>query len=93
MHVGGNFPETRSLLAFPEIGCCRWRNGTTKRHSSGPFQDGAASGGTPWIGAKRDIVYAASATVWKGGRQFQGVSSSQRAAGQSPAILAMTSAI
>jgi hypothetical protein len=39
------------------------------------------------------IAYAASAIVWKPGRQFNGMSSSQRATGQLPAILAMTSAI
>ena len=42
-------------------------------------------------GANCDSGYAASAIVWKSGRQFHGMSSSQREVGQSPAILAMTS--
>jgi len=45
------------------------------------------------MGRIAGIAYAASAMVWKSGRQFHGMSSSQRAAGQLPAILAMTSAM
>jgi len=44
-------------------------------------------------GANSDIAYAASAIVWGPGRQLHGMSSSQRAAGPLPAILAMTSAM
>jgi hypothetical protein len=44
-------------------------------------------------GAHCDIADAASATLWKSGRQFQGKSSFQREAGQLSAILAITSAM
>ncbi len=43
--------------------------------------------------ANCDIAYAALAIAWKSGRQFHGMSSSQRAAGQPLAIFSMTSAM
>lgn len=43
--------------------------------------------------ANCDLAYAASAIDWKSGRQFHGMGSSHRAAGQSLAIFSMTSAM